>query len=887
MGAKAPTPPPVTAPTVRPPDLKINGKPKVIILDTPGNPFATAMRDALTPLAGPVEIVPAERFVAAIEAEAPTKAYHLRKITAEGYSSACVAIIGAQALPPGAGPALRRFADRGQAVWYQATTPVVPPDARELLLHAPVFGRHWVELDSPKLALTEEGQRVWSNLPAELPATKCSFIPLNDSIYYDTNPCTTTLRPLLTCRYPGRNWVSLPDSFTGGVGVLLDLNRGGGGRILMIGQGGDPSSPFSSASPVFAETSRRTLAALMGLYYVSGEAGFGGDDRPAVERSQLLKHDVPLLGTIEFSRIPLDDDEYFDLHRQIGFNAMLCGIQWLREPDANGDVADFAYLDGLMAKAKLHKVRVVLDPYAFDWASYGWAGRMLDEKGGFVDSPNIHDPASERFVQVMRKIGARYHDDPTLCAMMATPHTGTSTVKVDASPVGRAAWAAYLKAKGLDLAAIGRRYGRPAESWDKLPLPDLGAGEGLDCSALRADYYDFYTQAYYTFMDKVIRGIRAEAPDLPLLLRGGWWDVAVNCELASRYPQVAPHCECVETSSGIDAIYRGYALNFGIPVSGENGWPKERGGPLRQAMGDILMGNFDTWLYSFAGPRYARPSADDFGQFAFAWQKVAKSQPLPAKLGLLISDTTLYASRPPSFMSVQGRPHLHDVMERLDFPFQAVSAHFPRVAGLTVIVDDGVNEVLTPATRDRLAAWVRAGGTLIGTPITGSRMFDGSAPSLYEMLGVAPKVGEKATQEFPVGNGRVILLPSLAEIADANVAGDMLDTLFTRLLGEPPVRVTPRVNHCVRRAGDKLYVIAYNKSDDYIGAFFQESRLADAERALPNQTLHIKARGQVGQTYGNWNGAQGQATRVSADEVRCRLPRTRWTVVEITVPGGR
>ena len=137
-GAKAPTPPPFTAPTIKPPDLKINGKPKVIILDTPGNPFATAMRDALAPVAGPVEIVAAADFVARVD-PGPTR---------QGHSApTAIAIVGTSQLPPGAGPALRRFVDAGQALWYQATALIGPPDARELLLHAPVFGRHWVELE--------------------------------------------------------------------------------------------------------------------------------------------------------------------------------------------------------------------------------------------------------------------------------------------------------------------------------------------------------------------------------------------------------------------------------------------------------------------------------------------------------------------------------------------------------------------------------------------------------------------------------------------------------------------------------------------------------------------------------------------------------------------
>jgi len=127
-----------------------------------------------------------------------------------------------------------------------------------------------------------------------------------------------------------------------------------------------------------------------------------------------------------------------------------------------------------------------------------------------------------------------------------------------------------------------------------------------------------------------------------------------------------------------------------------------------------------------------------------------------------------------------------------------------------------------------------------------------------------------------VGRGRVLGLPQAVPPADT------LDALSTRLLGEPLVRVRPRVNHCVRRAGERLYVIAYNKDERHTGAFLQQSQLAEVERELPALALTITARGKVAAT----RGIPGQAEQVAPGTIACPLPATDWVVVELTL-GGR
>jgi hypothetical protein len=122
----------------------------------------------------------------------------------------------------------------------------------------------------------------------------------------------------------------------------------------------------------------------------------------------------------------------------------------------------------------------------------------------------------------------------------------------------------------------------------------------------------------------------------------------------------------------------------------------------------------------------------------------------------------------------------------------------------------------------------------------------------------------------------VIVLPKAPQAEDA----DALDAVLAPLLPAPPVQVRPSANHCVKRAGDRLYVIAYNKSDEQIGAYFQESRLAEAERALRDVQLTVHAPTDIA---GAHELVTGQALKADGPDTACLLPATRYRVIEITL----
>jgi len=82
--------------------------------------------------------------------------------------------------------------------------------------------------------------------------------------------------------------------------------------------------------------------------------------------------------------------------------------------------------------------------------------------------------------------------------------------------------------------------------------------------------------------------------------------------------------------------------------------------------------------------------------------------------------------------------------------------------GLSIIVDDGGNDVLTASCRDALASWGRAGGVLVVFLHTGAYTLDGSRPALAGALGLSFEARPaKPHKTFNVGKGPVVVLPRM------------------------------------------------------------------------------------------------------------------------------
>lgn len=753
----------------------------------------------------------------------------------------------------------RVLSSGGVLVWWGAGEPFSRPvdglgnalqqtsAPSQLLTQGTWEGVHPLQAETP-WRLTEAARALWPDVSAELPAGKCRFLTTNDSIRLQNHWSWVEMVPLLTVGYTARNWIGADDSFTGSVVTLLRHRGGsfGGARVVLAAVGSSELSTLSPDNPAFAQT-------LTGLVKAAAEPVAllpeQGTPRPTpVRRSEFLEHPDGVLGALDFGVQSWSAPEVVEATRRLGMNVLVAGVPWRAEPDAQGDVIDWTVADRLVADAEAGGWAVVFDPYCFGYARLTWA---TESDGPQAAPASIHNPRFlARFSDAMARLAARYADKPSVVALFATPDTGTSAFYVDTTPLGCEAWSKYAAARGL-----------PQEA----PTPPA-QGE-LDLSPQRAAYIEFWWSAYEAFMRHVIEAIRTEAPDMPLLLRGPYLDVAPSFRLAAQFPDVAPHCECIETSIDVESTLRGFSARYGVAISGENGWPKERGAPLAMAAATTLLGGYRTWLYSFGGPLWARPGLSEFERLQRVWPSLAGAQYVAGDVGLLIPDATIWASQPPNFFSAEGRPHLEPLMERSGYGFQAVSAQWPRLDGLRVLMDDGRNDVLPQSSRREIAQWVRDGGTLVALPQSGRFDAAGSGDTLASELGIDPVPGRAQ-----VGRGRVITLPTVP-----TDEGELADLLL-ELCGPPAVEVTPRVNRAVFVRDGRTYIVLYNKSTDLVGAFFRESRLPAAVHALPDLELTVRLPGSARSAR---ELVTGETLGVSDGAARVALPATEYRVLEL------
>jgi hypothetical protein len=358
------------------------------------------------------------------------------------------------------------------------------------------------------------------------------------------------------------------------------------------------------------------------------------------------------------------------------------------------------------------------------------------------------------------------------------------------------------------------------------------------------------------------------------MVRGNYLDVGIHFKLAAEFTNVAPHCECVETTFDTEGYFRGLGLSFGVPISAENGWPKSRGGPLRMALADYLLGGYSTFLYSFGGPGFARPGILDFHKTQQLARTLRAARYPKSSLALLIPDTTLYASEPPSFFTMEVLPHLEFAMERFGFNFRAVSAQFPDFKGLTILIDDGSNFVLTPECRKKIAEWVRGGGTLVVFPKTGKYDLAGGGESLEKEFKFAFDPQKEPFRIIPVGKGRVIIF---SEVPVQKNTLTLFETMLVKIGAQREVVVTPRVNSACFQNGNKTYLVVCNKSAGYVGSYFRESSLARTEASLPNLELKVKPTFEFKRAR---DLVTGKNLEIKSGTATVSLPKTEFTVIE-------
>ena len=712
------------------------------------------------------------------------------------------------------------------------------------------LGLHWTE-QIGQWKVTQAGKRVWPALPNEMPAGKAWVLTTNDSIYRENNWPWVEVVPLVTTGYAGRNWIAEQRQFTGSLATMLRFHAGpyAGARVIII-SGAALMGPTPAANDYILSQAARALAAPIKVD--AAEAKLPKPGTP-VTRANFFNHPEGVVGALDFGVREWSDPEIVYATRRLGFNILVAGVPWMDKPAADGSVIDWAVTDRLVADAEKGGWAVVFDPYCFGYGRFPWAS----EAGGKQAGPAcIYNPVfAQKYGGAMAALARRYAKRPSVVAIYATPDTGAPCFYVDDSQVGKEAWAAYAAAHGL-----GPDLPRPpkAGEWDRSPA--------------RAAYIDFWADASMSFLRGVIKGIRAETPDMPILLRGGWLDVTVGYRIGAEFQGVAPHCECVETSIEVESTLRGFALRYGTPVSGENGWPKARGSAMRMTAATILLGGYNDLQFSFGGPIWGRPALHEIEQLEKVWPAMRGAKYPTAKAGVLIPDARIWAGEPPNFFSAGGA-HIEDFMERCGVPFMTVSAEWPKLDGLTVLADDGRNEVLPARARAAIVEWVKAGGTLIAYPKTGSLDAAGGAQTLAEELGVTFDTGEKK-----VDAGRVVVLADPPTDDKHPQAAAMIAAL-AKAGATPAVSVTPAINQAVFVKGRQTFLVLYDKQVSLVGAFFSEDRLPATESALP--TVKVIATAPVGTTSAR-ELLTGERLAITGGKVTLAIPGTNWRVIEFT-----
>lgn len=714
-------------------------------------------------------------------------------------------------------------------------------------------GLHPLQAEGP-WTLTGAGGQLWPGLPRDLAPAKCRFLTTNDSVYRQTLWPWVEATPLLTIDYQASNWISLERTFTGSVATLLRHHAGryAGARVLLASLGNSAASPLCPRSPLFSAALTGAVRALAAPVRVMPTPA--PPARAPVTRASFFSHPRRVLGALDFGVRTWDSDDVREAVGQLGLNLVVPGVPWLDQPTATGQVVDLAVTDRLVADARAGGFAVVFDPYCFGYGRFPWAC----EDAGKPSAPaSIHSATfRRRFVAAMRTLAARYAADPTVVGMFATPDTGTPSFTVEDSEVGRAAWAAYAAQHGLP--------------------PDLPAAPkpgGYDLSPARAAYVEFWFTACRSFMAAVIGAIRAQAPDMPLLMRGPWLDVSASCQIAAQYSGVAPHCESVETTDDVEATMRGFGQRYGVPISAENGWPKERGAALRMTCATVLLGGYNDLLISFGGPLWARPGREELAALTRVWPRLRGATYCRPAVGLLIPEPAAFAGEPLGFLGVEGRPHLECFSERCGIQFVAVSAQWPKLDGLRVLLDDGRNEILPAPARRALADWVRAGGTLVGFPGTGSLDAAGGPATLAGGLDLSFIPGRHA-----VGAGQVVILAQVPT-SETGPAADALRQALAQAGLRPRVAVDQPVNQAVFQKDGHLFVVLYDKSRDLVGSFFTENTGPTVEAALPTRELALAV--PAGMTSAR-ELVTDRPLVVRAGRIRLSLPPTQWRVVELS-----
>ena len=655
-----------------------------------------------------------------------------------------------------------------------------------------------------------------SEVKLDIPQKKeysISLIPRDNTIEKQTLEAGVEVRDLLLANYKAKNWIQKGDIFTG-TPLQMTVHHSGefaGAKVIYVGL---PEEMRSA----------ELLSSLLELLKKPFPWKFSYVGARELTRENFFNYPGMVAGPLCFRGYNYLDDPIFDEDmKNAGFLFAMYCIPWLYE-EKNGEVVNWKQLDEVVNKMAAKGLKVMLDPYPFNFnpKSFKWLfGKDLP-----------YNPAVEaRWLKAMGDIARRYKNNPTVVAMWCSPYTHTADFKVGSTSEMRKYWAEFLKnVKKYSIADINKRYDLAIKSYDGIPFPEVDKNKPYNIGPMWEDYLDFHAFACQEFLRKTIRTIRKEVPEMPLAIRGTHMDPALQMAVAAEFRNVSAHIECIETSVDTEGYFRSLALNYNIPVTAENGWPKASPAAIKAAFGNLMLGNYPVFLYSFGGPRWLRQNYPEFRRYAVIRQEMANAHYVKPEVGLVLPDTTLYGGRPATFFAVEKLPALVLTMERSGVPFFSVSSYLPKLDGLNVLLDAGHNRIYTRRSLDVFKRFVSDGGTFITFVTSGKYAFDGGK-DFFETLNIPCKKGV-----FKVGKGKVIVLDDVKSYQDHFKLSAMLAEYGAR----PYVKLNAPVCNALFEDGTRKYLVLHNKTRKMVGSYFTESVHRKTVRALKAVELEIK-----------------------------------------------
>ena len=640
-----------------------------------------------------------------------------------------------------------------------------------------------------------------------------SILPLNNTIEKQTLEYGVETVNLALADYKAKNWIQRPDTFTGTPLQMLIHHQGefAGAKIIYAGL---PENMLT------AELLQSLLTQLNKPVPV--KSSFVGARE--LTRENFFLYPGMVAGPLCFRGYNYLDDPIFNEDmKNAGFLFAMYCIPWLYE-EKDGEVVDWKRLDEIVSKMAAKGFKLMLDPYPFNFnpKSFKWLhGKDL-----------AYSPAVEPvWLKALAKVARRYKDNPAVVAMWCSPFTHTGDFIVGKTPAMREAWINYLRnVKKYSLADINRRYGLSLANFSDIPFPKEDKSKPYNIGPEWSDYLDFHIHTYQEFLRKSIRAIRKEVPEMPLAIRCAYVDPAPAMAAAAEFPNVSAHIECIETTVDTEGYFRSLALNFNIPVTAENGWPKASPTAIKTAFADLMLGNYPVFLYSFGGPRWLRQNYPELRRYAVIRQEMAKAVYAKPELGLIIPDTTLYGSRPANFFAVEKLPALVLAMEQSGVPFYGVSATLPKLNGLKLLLDAGHNNIYTRQTLETFKHFVKNGGTFITFVHSGKYAFDGGK-DFFDTMNIPRQSGVYAS-----GKGKIVVLDDVRPYQTHAKLTDLLKKYGAK----PYVTLNAPVCNALFTDNNRKYLVLHNKNRQVVGSFFTESIHDKTVANLKPLSLSIK-----------------------------------------------